>query len=103
MNGTRFPAGSYILDNSIPTMIIVRSKDGRLVEQAATLVKGDAVDPLDARVIFIARRGRYDLAKIWGARGKRILTSHVTEETNGDTREVKMRSNGVTSEAKEPH
>jgi hypothetical protein len=43
---TRFLLGSYILGDSIPSMIVVvRSKDGRFVEEAPTLIEEDPVDP----------------------------------------------------------
>jgi hypothetical protein len=102
VNGTRFPAGSYILDNSVPSTIIVRSEDGRFLEQAPTLVEGDAVNPSDSGY-FCFPTGRCDLARIWGALGKRILTTHVMEADGGDIREVQIKHISASAGAKETH
>jgi hypothetical protein len=43
VNSTRFAPGEYYLDNSEPTMVIIRSIDSRHVEIAGTLLDGDPV------------------------------------------------------------
>jgi hypothetical protein len=90
VNDTRFPAGEYILDHSQPAAIIVRSKDGRLIESAPTLINGDPIPANDARAIFVLRKGRYELVKIWGIFGKRTLSAHLDEDNGDGVREVKI-------------
>jgi hypothetical protein len=90
VDSTRFPAGDYVLDSSQPAMIIIRTRDGKQVETAATLLDGEPVADQDARAIFILRDGRYQLVKIWSASGKQILTGHYGEDGGDGVREVKI-------------
>jgi len=100
VNGTRFAPGEYSLDATVPSMAIVRSKDGRKLEMAATLVDGDPVPEKEARVIFVLRNGRYHLVKIRGVLGKRTLTAHSGEDNGDGVREVKIEYSRLVSETR---
>ena len=100
VNGTRFAPGEYFLDASVPSMVIVRSKDARKVEMAATLVDGEPVAEKEARVIFVLRSEHYQLVKIRGVLGKRTLTAHAGEDEGDGVREVKIEYSRPVSETK---
>ena len=90
VDGTKFAPGEYILTHNEPSMIVVRSKDGKQVEMAATLTEGDPIPEQDATVIFVLRNGKYQLVKISGPLGTRILTGHYGEDNGDGIREVKI-------------
>jgi hypothetical protein len=90
VEGTHFQPGDYVIDNTEPAMVIIRSKDGKTIEQAGTILYGDPVAPKNSRLIFVKRNGQFDLAEIWGRLGKRVLTAEYDHNDGDGTRVVQL-------------
>ena len=100
VGGTHFPAGDYFVDKTEPSMIIIRSKDNKKIEQAGTILIGDPVNQAHARLILVEINGQIQLAEIWGLLGKRVLTSQYDHPKGDSTRIVQLQypSNTVSSQ-----
>jgi len=101
VGGTHFPAGDYFVDKTEPSMIIIRSKDNKKIEQAGTILIGEPVTQTHARLIFVTINGQVQLAEIWGLLGKRVLTSQYDHGKGDGTRIVQLQypSNTVPARA----
>jgi len=100
VGGTHFQAGDYFVDKTEPSMIIIRSKDNKKIEQAGTILIGEPVTETHARLIFVKINGQFQLAEIWGLLGKRVLTSQYDHAKGDGTRIVQLQypSNSVSSQ-----
>jgi len=87
----KFPAGDYTLDSSVPTFVTIRSKDGKINEQVATILYDDPVNRSDAKLLFISRDGKFYLTELWGVLGKRVMTSEFGRNSKSDSKRREVR------------
>jgi hypothetical protein len=87
----KFPAGDYTLDSSVPTFVTIRSKDGKINEQVATILYDDPVNRSDAKLLFISRDGKFYLTELWGVLGKRVMTSEFGRNSKSESKRREVR------------
>jgi hypothetical protein len=90
--GKIFAAGDYILDSSVPTFVVIRSKDGKRFTQVPTVVYGEPVKESEAKLVFVKRDGKYVLHELWGVLGRRTMTSELADKpaVETETKEVPL-------------
>jgi hypothetical protein len=90
--GKIFAAGDYIVDSSVPSFIVIRSKDGKRSTEVPTVVYGDPVKKSEARLIFVKRDGKYVLHELWGVLGRRTMTPELADDSaiEKQTKEVPL-------------
>jgi hypothetical protein len=90
--GKIFAAGDYIVDSSVPSFVVIRSKDGKQSTEVPTIVYGEPVKKSEARLIFVKRDGKYVLHQLWGVLGRRTMTPELGDDSAAekDTKEVPL-------------
>jgi hypothetical protein len=88
IGGRQLPAGEYVIDRlEGPDELLFRNKNEKYVEQVFLVPARRSVAASDPKLVFIVRNGRYFLVELWGANGRRILTSQYgVPSQKGDTR-----------------
>jgi hypothetical protein len=74
------PAGQYELQVIVPSVAIIRSIDGKRVQELFTLDIGPPVPENESRLVFVTRNGKRALTEIWCIEGKRRLTAEFTAD-----------------------
>ena len=90
--GKTFPAGDYILDSSVPSFVVIRTKDGKQSTEVPTVIYGEPVKKSEAKIIFAKRDGKYVLYQLWGVLGKRTISPELGDKpvSEKDTKEVPL-------------
>jgi len=89
---TAFVAGDYIIDSSVPSFVVIRSKDGKHSTEVPTVVYDEPVKKSDARLVFVKRNGKYVLHQLWGVLGRRTMTAELANQSVAgmETKEVPL-------------
>ena len=87
-----FAAGDYIVDSSVPSFIVIRSKDGKHSTEIPTVVYDEPVQKSEAKLVFIKRDGKYVLYQLWGILGRRTMTAKLADQpvVEKETKEVPL-------------
>jgi hypothetical protein len=75
VGGSHLPAGNYILDCSLPTVVTFRNVQTKEQAQAFLVPTGDEVGLRDHKLIFVTRNRQYYLQELWNSHGRAVLTS----------------------------
>jgi hypothetical protein len=73
--GQEFKAGDYVFDNALPGSATIRREGSNLSVAIPAILYAGPVDKENAKVLFLRRDGKYFLVEIWGAQGRRVVTS----------------------------
>lgn len=87
--GNKLPAGPYTLSIIAPTYVLLRSKDGKTLQDLYFLQTAVAGKNPPSKIIFAVRNGKYYFAEIWSYLGKSQLTSF-TSQPGDQTKDVPL-------------
>jgi hypothetical protein len=86
---SQLPAGEYQIEHVVsPTLVLFRGNDGKTVGEASMLPMDQSpVKKGDFKLVFVVQDQRHYLYEVWGAYGKRQMTSaYGLKEPTGENR-----------------
>ena len=90
--GQKFAAGEYTFDTGFPGSTSLHRKGTKTTIAVPVIIYGDPVRKEDAKIVFVLRDGKYNLAEFWCVSDRRVLTAefdHRGQTTTGQ-REVQL-------------
>ena len=90
--GQKFAAGEYTFDTGFPGSTSVHRKGTKTTIAVPVIVYGDPVRKEDAKIVFVLRDGKYQLAEFWCVSDRRVVTSEFDHrgQTTAGQREVQL-------------